>query len=153
MKVWSVKKKLLLFQETQFIFGSFYWHCCRTKLLALNISSGPSEKKAFSNWWIPKPCPGCGGNTKTNLTWITRPWGELSGTRSFWTANFTSRSADTTLLTEITMHLYRNITSIWGTVCLPKKIFVNTTDILFIKGSGNVIGNDTLTQGLHGLSP
>lgn len=52
--------------------------------------------------------------------------------------NFIYWSAKATLLTEISVHLNWNLIPILENVFLPKIIFLQETDILFIKRSGNV---------------
>lgn len=55
-------------QAAPSICGSSSWHFCKTEIPAPSTSSGPSERKASSSWWIPKLCPSYGGSRKTNLT-------------------------------------------------------------------------------------
>ncbi|VFV47309.1 Hypothetical predicted protein [Lynx pardinus] len=50
------------------ICGSSSSHCCKTGTPAPSTSSGPSERKASSSWWTPKPCPSCGGSRKISPT-------------------------------------------------------------------------------------
>ena len=88
-------------------FGSSCWSCCRlvvrtikyfyaetkniflprTKSAVPSTSSGPTERRASSSWWTARPCPGCGGCTRTSQIWTMRPWAGLSGTitrEAFW---------------------------------------------------------------------
>ena len=38
-------------------------------------------RRACSSWWTARRCPGCGGCTRTSLTWTTRRWAGHSGKR------------------------------------------------------------------------
>ena len=51
----------------------------RTKNVVQSTSNGQTERRGSSSWWTARRSPDCGGSIRTNLTWTTRPWAELSG--------------------------------------------------------------------------
>ena len=78
--LWEFLLKLLQVCFEDFFIDIVYRvHIFRTKRVVPGSSSGPTGRRASSSWWTARRCPGCGGCTRTSLTWTTRPWAEPSG--------------------------------------------------------------------------